>query len=135
LAHLDGVHVMLEVYPHAALLELFRLPRIIKYKKGNVTRKRHGQQDLQHRIKELSLFSPPLETTPTLSNHLSIDTNSLRGAALKANEDLLDAIVCAYVAYYYWFWGSGGTYLFGDVEPGYIIVPKPLNNTPALTAM
>ncbi len=40
--------------------------------------------------------------------------------------------MCAYVAYYYWFWGSGGTYLFGDVESGYIIVPKPLNNTPGM---
>ncbi len=67
---------MLEVYPHAALLELFQLPCIIKYKKGNVTRKRRGQQDLQHRLKELSLFSPPLESTPKLSEHLSIDTNS-----------------------------------------------------------
>ncbi len=131
-AHLEGEHVMLEVYPHAALLELFRLPRIIKYKKGNVTRRRCGQQDLQHRLKELSLFSPPVEATPKLSEQLSIDTNSLRGAALKANEDRLDAIVCAYIAYYYWFWGSGGTRLFGDVDSGYIIVPTPPNNTPAV---
>jgi predicted RNase H-like nuclease len=69
------------------------------------------------------LLSPPLECTPKLAKFLAIDTNSLRGAALKSNEDALDAIVCAYIAYYYWFWGSTGTHLFGDLESGYIIVP------------
>jgi len=94
---------MLEVYPHTALLELFRLPSIVRYKKGNVAERRSGQRVLQRRLWELSRFAPPLECTPKLSEFLSTDTNSLRGAALKSNEDALDAIVCAYTAYYYWF--------------------------------
>ena len=46
LAHPENQLVMLEVYPHPALLELFRLPSIIKYKKGNIARKRSGQREL-----------------------------------------------------------------------------------------
>jgi predicted RNase H-like nuclease len=123
LAHPKNQRVLLEVYPHPALLELFRLPRIIKYKKGNIARKRSGQRELQERLKELSRFAPPLESTPMLSKFLAKNTNSLRGAELKANEDGLDAIVCAYIAYYYWFWGPCRSRLFGDVDSGYIIVP------------
>jgi predicted RNase H-like nuclease len=123
LAHPESQRVMLEVYPHPALLELFRLPSIIKYKKVNIAWKRSGQRELQERIKELSLFAPPLESTPRLSEFLAANMNLLRGAALKANEDKLDAIVCAYIAYYYWFWGPCGTCLFGDLDSGYIIVP------------
>lgn len=104
LTHPDNERVMLEVYPHPALLELFLLPSTIKYKKGSVQKKRSGQRELQNRLHQLSLLTPPLECTPKLSEFFATDTNLLRGAALKSNEDALDAIVCAYVAYYYWFW-------------------------------
>lgn len=123
LAHPENQRVMLEVYPHPALLELFRLPRIIKYKKGKVAGRRSGQRELQQQLSKLSLFAPPLECTPKLSEFLATDTSSLRGTALKANEDALDAIVCAYIAYYYWFWGPCGAHLFGNVDSGYIVVP------------
>lgn len=105
------------------------MPSILRYKKGNVATKRTGQRDLQQRLKKLSVFAPPLRSTPRLSEYLGADVNSLRGAALKAHEDRLDAIVCAYLAYYYWFWGSDATYLFGDVDSGYIIVPAGRNNS------
>ncbi|HEX4602801.1 MAG TPA: DUF429 domain-containing protein [Candidatus Angelobacter sp.] len=121
---LDEEHVMLEVYPHVALLELFRLPRVLKYKKGNITEKRRGQQDLQHLLKKLSAFSPPLKSNSKLAQLLETDTNSLRGVTLKANEDKLDAVLCAYVAYHYWYWDGASTRLFGDVDSGYIIVPR-----------
>lgn len=123
LKHLENQWVMLEVYPHPALIEFFRLPSIIKYKKGNIAQKRSGQRELQERLRELSFFAPPLEFTPRLSGFLATDTNSLRGAKLKAHEDELDAIVCAYIAYYYWFWGPRGSCVFGDVDSGYIILP------------
>jgi predicted RNase H-like nuclease len=123
LTHPENERVMLEVYPHPALIELFHLPSILKYKKGRVATRRSGQQELQQWLRKLSLSSPPLECTPRLSDFLDTGTNSLRGSALKANEDALDAIVCAYIAYYYWFWGARGTHTFGDVDSGYIIVP------------
>ncbi|HEV2615350.1 MAG TPA: DUF429 domain-containing protein [Candidatus Acidoferrales bacterium] len=131
LTHPLSGHVMLEVYPHPALVELFRLPHTIKYKKGNVTERRRGQRELQQRLGELSSLSPPLEMTAQLYNPLQIDTNSLFGIALKSNEDRLDAIVCAYIAYYYWFWGPRRAHLFGDVDSGYIIVPS-LDDAPLI---
>jgi predicted RNase H-like nuclease len=130
LAHPENQRVMLEVYPHPALLELFRLPGIIRYKKGNVALRRSGQQELQQWLKKLPNLTPPLESSPMLSEFLATDTNSLRGTALKAHEDGLDAIVCAYIAYHYWFWGSCGTRLFGDVDSGYIIVPIGTKTSP-----
>ena len=122
-ADTEKKRVMLEVYPHPALLELFGLHSILKYKKGSVATRRSGQRELQQRLSNLSLFNPPLECTPKLSEFLANDTSSLQGAALKANEDALDAIVCAYIAYHYWFWGPCGTHMFGDLDSGYIVVP------------
>ena len=46
----------------------------------------------------------------------------LRGAAVKANEDLLDALVCLYIAALYQT--DQAAYVFGDVESGYVWVPK-----------
>jgi predicted RNase H-like nuclease len=132
LKHLENQRVMVEVYPHPALLELFQLPSIIKYKKGNIAQKRSGQRELQERLKELSYFAPPLESTPRLSKFLATDTNLLWGAKLKGHEDELDAIVCAYIAYYYWFWGPCGSLLFGDLDSGYIILPMVTQSPSAL---
>jgi predicted RNase H-like nuclease len=115
--------VLLEVYPHAAMIELFRLSKIIKYKKGRVAEKASGQKTLQQKIAELSAFLPPLQDTPGFSATLSVDTSSLRGKDLKWNEDKLDALVCAYIAYYYWYWRDSWNHVFGDEESGYIIVP------------
>ena len=115
--------VLIEVYPHPALLELFQLPRIIKYKKGNVAQRRSGQRELQQRIRELSRLVPPLKLTAMLGDFLATNTDSLAGRDLKSYEDGLDAIVCAYVAYHCWFWGPHGARLFGDVNSGYILVP------------
>jgi predicted RNase H-like nuclease len=120
----ENERVILEVYPHPALLELFGLRTIIKYKNTKVAVRRSGQQEVQRRLSGLSHSIPPLEPTPELSQYLGVDTNSLRGSDLKANEDGLDAIVCAYIAYYFWFWGSTRTHMFGDLDSGYIIVPK-----------
>jgi predicted RNase H-like nuclease len=115
--------VMLEVYPHPALLELYCLPTILKYKKGRVAERRTGQRELQKKIRELSYFALPLELTSKLAEFLATDTNSLRGGELKANEDQLDAIVCAYIAYHFCVLGKSRTHQFGDVSSGYIMVP------------
>jgi predicted RNase H-like nuclease len=122
-AHRRQKRVMLEVYPHPALLELFGLRRIIRYKKGKAASRRNGQGDLQRRLCELPRFKPPLACTTSLSGFLATDTKLLRGADLKANEDKLDAIVCAYIAYYHWLYRWSRSRLFGDVHSGYIVVP------------
>jgi len=72
---------MLEVYPHAALVALFDLSTIIKYKKGNVAQKRAGLRELQGRIADLSTHVPPLPHTVELTRLISRDVAAL--AALK----------------------------------------------------
>jgi len=116
--------VLLEVYPHAALVALFDLPKTIKYKRGSVQQKRLGLESLAVHIRRLSTGAPALAATEQLERVLSKPLADLRGAALKMHEDTLDALVCAYLAYYYWYWHMERTEVFGDVGTGYIVNPK-----------
>ncbi|MFE4106430.1 DUF429 domain-containing protein [Almyronema epifaneia] len=109
--------VMLEVYPHAASIALFGLPRILKYKKGKVTERRQGLAQLF--ALQQKYFS---RLQPSLALDFTIDLNQ-KGAALKALEDKLDALTCAYLAAY-WVWhGQRQNSIYGDRQSGYIIVP------------
>ncbi|ASC72179.1 hypothetical protein XM38_031330 [Halomicronema hongdechloris C2206] len=112
----------LEVFPHPATVHLFRLARILKYKKGPLAQRRSQLARLRHY---------QLTVLPRLQPGLSLDDTSLpeipeTGAALKAVEDQLDSLTCAYVAAYWWYWGCDRTWVLGDVETGYIVVPAPL---------
>ena len=49
----------------------------------------------------------------------------LRGAGLKAVEDLADAHVCAYVGLWWWTHGPAATLVAGDDGTGAILVPRP----------
>jgi predicted RNase H-like nuclease len=49
----------------------------------------------------------------------------LRGAGLKAVEDLADAHVCAYVGLWWWANGRAATLVAGDDHSGAILVPRP----------
>jgi predicted RNase H-like nuclease len=39
--------ILMEVYPHAAMVALFNLPKILKYKKGKLAQRRVGLRSLQ----------------------------------------------------------------------------------------
>lgn len=123
----------IECYPHPAIIEIFGLPERLAYKKGPVAARRAGQARLAGLIASLG-SSPVLELQipPGLSPYTDPDRiQGLRGAALKHNEDVLDAIVCLYVAGLYHLdvsRGSGaanGT-VYGDTRDGYIYVPPPI---------
>jgi predicted RNase H-like nuclease len=116
--------LLLEVYPHSALVELFGLSKIIKYKKGPVESKRKGQQQLRSRIEEFTTAEPRLVRNSRLEDLLKTDVDGLRGATLKCHEDTLDSLVCAYIAFYYWTWGSARAEIFGEAESGYIVNPS-----------
>ncbi|MEM8545413.1 MAG: hypothetical protein AAGF66_15655 [Cyanobacteria bacterium P01_H01_bin.119] len=45
---------------------------------------------------------------------------------MKALEDKLDSLVCAYVAAHWWYWGTEKNWVLGDRDRGYIIVPAPV---------
>ena len=110
---------LLEVYPHPALIETFGLDErlVYKAKKGvRVADRRRGLRVLSGMLELLGDTDPPLRG-PTVP----VD-DAMRGAALKAVEDKLDARICAWVAS---IWGSdpGRIRLFGDSETGHIAVP------------
>jgi len=120
----------IEVFPHPAMVNLFQLPRILKYKKGRLADRRAELS----RLRQLMLtVLPNLE--PAL-NILSTDLPVIpqTGRALKAVEDQLDSVICAYVAAHYWWWGCDLNQVLGSHAEGYIVVPCPsgVPTTPSL---
>jgi len=121
--HLGTDKWQIECYPHPAIIEIFGLPERLKYKKGRVAEKKDGQKQLATLISSLS-------NSPTLPLGLGSDIqelidpahiDALRGKALKSNEDMLDAIICLYVAGLYAICAKHR--VFGDTTEGYIWVP------------
>lgn len=115
--------VVLEVYPHAALVALFDLLKSLKYKKGRLEQKRRGLQILSGHIPRLFSGTPRLRPNDRLGQLLSRDISMLPGPDLKVHEDTLDAVLCAYLAYYFWYWRVDRNEVFGDVGTGYIVNP------------
>jgi predicted RNase H-like nuclease len=129
--------VVLEVYPHAGLVEFFDLPKSLKYKKGTLAQKRSGFRILKEHLSQLAQATPMLLKTPFLAHLLTHDLESLNGRDLKAHEDSMDAIFCAYLAYHFWYWGPLRNRIFGDLDTGYIVNPMLLSRdtAPSRTAV
>jgi predicted RNase H-like nuclease len=120
----NGNKWQIECYPHASMIEIFGLPKRLSYKKGNVASKKEGQKQLASLILKLEHAQPlklkiPSEKQVYVS-HDYIDT--LKGRALKINEDNLDAMICLYTAGLYEIQSHGIT--FGDAIDGAIWVPQ-----------
>ena len=128
----------IEVFPHPAIVKLFSLERILKYKKGRI-----GDRHLEL----TKLYNYIIDILPTLEPSLDKDTNSdflkfvsgacpqdifltstCTGKVLKAAEDKLDSLICAYVAAYWWYWGEQRNLVLGDANTGYIVIPEQNNN-------
>jgi predicted RNase H-like nuclease len=123
----------IEVFPHPAIVHLFGLERILKYKKGRLNERRLELSKLQNYILDiLPTLKPPLafdRTSPhppiTPSPHLFILLEiPTAGAALKAAEDKLDSLICAYVGAHWWYWGEQRNLVLGDRTTGYIVIPQ-----------
>jgi len=113
----------IEVFPHPAMVQLFGLPRILKYKKGRLAERREGLTELRSHI----LSDLPKQNPPLLIKDLPAIPET--GKALKALEDKLDSIICAYVAAHWWIWGRDRNQVLGSLADGYIVVPC-LPNSP-----
>lgn len=114
----------IEVFPHPAMVQLFQLERIIKYKKGNLAQKRQGLLELQSYIENiLPQLTPALELTlpPGIESWRSPLT--LNSKELKRQEDQWDSLICAYIGAYWWYWGRERNWVLGDESTGYIVVP------------
>lgn len=42
----------------------------------------------------------------------------------KALDDLPDGIFCSYLAYYFWYWGADRSWVVGDMDTGYVALPR-----------
>jgi predicted RNase H-like nuclease len=116
----------IEVHPHAASVSLFRLPRIVKYKRGLRAPRARGLGELREMlISGLGELDPPLVglTLPEVPS----------SGNLKPAEDRIDAVLCAYIAAYWWFWGRERNRVYGTARGGYIVVPSPSEPTLANT--
>ncbi|MBN8561392.1 MAG: DUF429 domain-containing protein [Leptolyngbya sp. UWPOB_LEPTO1] len=107
----------IEVFPHPAMVHLFGLNQILKYKKGAISDRKLGLAKFRQLI---------LDKLPNIEPRLNITTLPeipTKGTDLKALEDQLDSLICAYVAAYWWYWGTEKNLVLGDRESGYIVVP------------
>jgi predicted RNase H-like nuclease len=105
----------IEVHPHAASVSLFGLPQIVKYKRGVREVRAAGLRRLRRlmveRFPDLEpALKPGLPSVPLAGN-------------LKPVEDQIDAVMCAYIAAHWWFWGPERNTVYGDGETGFIVVP------------
>ena len=115
--------VFAEVFPHSAMVVIFRLDRTLKYKQraGRCRSLRHTEfRRYQRLLHSLAGGDPPLRVPEEI---LDVEVERLRGYALKRYEDLLDAIICAYTASYCWH--RGDCAVVGDLKSGYILTPLP----------
>lgn len=114
-----------EIFPHPAHVHFFGLSKTLKYKarSGRTHEERLGEfARYQQLLGTLRPATPPLSG---LDNLLAMQLHTLTGRALKAYEDTLDAITCAYTAAYLWHHGPALTRVYGSIAEGHIMTPLP----------
>lgn len=127
----------IEVYPHTALVSLFRLPVILKYKAGRsrmngVSRARTVEERRLEFHRLLDYLLSLRDGTPSLQVAACPEWNGLAdrvdraksGGDLDRVEDEIDAYVCAYIGLHHLAHrGTGSSVVIGDVKTGYIVTP------------
>ncbi|MEM8529606.1 MAG: DUF429 domain-containing protein [Chloroflexota bacterium] len=119
------VRQIIEVFPHPAMIALFDLERTLKYKarpKRTQAERLAEWQRYQQHLRALATADPPLAGHEQLLQQAVAD---LRGQRLKAYEDQIDALFCAYIALYAFRWGHTRCQTFGTLEEGYVFTPVP----------
>ena len=112
-----------ECFPHPSLVRLFDLPRIFKYKK----KQRRSWDGV---LAEWTRYRAALEALRAARPALVLTQSDVPLAVEKRGykrwDDTLDAITCAYVASYAWFWGIASPHVqvYGDTISGYIVIPS-----------
>jgi predicted RNase H-like nuclease len=119
------VRQVIEVFPHPAMVALFGLERSLKYKakpRRGADMRLSEWRRYQAYLAALSAADPPLHGHAALIDQ---DVAALRGRKLKAYEDQIDALMCAYIALYAFRWGAARCRSFGTFDGGYIFTPVP----------
>jgi predicted RNase H-like nuclease len=114
----------IEVYPHPATVVLFELKKILKYKRGAFEDRHRELLQLMTLIEGLDGATPRLRANRsvawvTLRKQVEAAT---RPGQLDRDEDPVDAVVCAYVALY-WYHRPEDVTVYGDFATGYIVTP------------
>lgn len=123
----------IEVYPHAATVALFGLPKTLKYKRGPFANRQRELLQLMTLIEGLDGATPRLRVNHNVSwvelrKRIAAAT---RPAQLDRDEDPVDAVICAYVALY-WHRRPEEVTVYGDFATGYIVTPTlPTDLAPA----
>lgn len=92
---------LIEVYPHPALIELAKADRRLPYKHAKSLKYWPGDSLIDRRHKLLSVWADIVSLLDCriegVASALPLPDPSSRGHELKAYEDCLDAVVCAWV--------------------------------------
>jgi predicted RNase H-like nuclease len=116
-----GSRLATEVYPHPAMVRFFRLPRIIKYKKGRVADRRREFRRLQRHLRALLAAEFPF---------LILDTETtilLAAPWSKPVEDRTDALFCALISLWHVHHQGARSEILGDITTGFILLPSNLS--------
>ncbi|MFQ5838996.1 MAG: DUF429 domain-containing protein, partial [Thermoplasmata archaeon] len=120
----EPLKAFFETYPHAASIVLFHLPERLRYKARGSSRqwdvRREAFREYQRHLRGLRRATPAMRIEDEI---LQQRLDELKGGRRKSYEDLLDSILCAYISYYYWYWGASRCVVLGTVEDGYVVLP------------
>jgi predicted RNase H-like nuclease len=118
----------IEVYPHSATVALFDLPTTLKYKHKpgrDLDLLRTESLRLVGFVESLGDASPPLHVAdhPGWATVREAVAGATRKVDLKQVEDMIDAVICAYVGLFS-VRRPELTTTYGDVVEGYIVTPS-----------
>jgi predicted RNase H-like nuclease len=125
----------MEVFPSPAQVILFPCithnghthcrPLRYKHKPGRSWLEVQCEWDMHRaRLRSLQTREPALKFSDDVVKALSVDVSTLTGVRYKLLDDLADGIFCAYLAYYFWYWGDEGCWIIGDMNDGYVALPR-----------
>ncbi len=113
-----GKKIVAEVYPHPAMVRMFGIPRIVKYKKGSVAERRKEFRRLQGLLKQC---------LKRRFSGLRVDSETaalLRDRWSKPVEDRTDALFCALIGLWHWRHQGKRSEVIGDRKTGFILLPR-----------
>ncbi len=118
----------IEVYPHPATVALFGLTTTVKYKHKpgrDLDLLRAESLRLVRLVETLEHADPPLRVRdhPTWATIAGAVSGATRKVDLKAVEDMVDAVICAYVGWYS-VRKPERTTTYGNLAEGYIVTPS-----------
>jgi predicted RNase H-like nuclease len=111
----QACRVAFEVYPHAAMVRLFRLPRILEYKARSGRGLAYRREQMQRYVGLLRQLPVPKLGLPDWLSEVPETP-----AGLKRFEDRLDALFCAWLAARAWWYGGE---VLGEAHTGTIWLP------------